>query len=162
MKVKTTVWDAAAHLKTKEDMAAYLSCAFEEGDAAVLHAACEFDCMKVIEAAVCIYVKGNSRANCLANSADTHLVFRDDFREGARRIPARERLMAHHHFQPPVALAYPEFCRCGQLLSVEHRKSKCRVHRNFRSGSAEQSPYGQAKRLSLDIPKCDVDGGDGV
>lgn len=36
MKAKTTVWDAAAHLKTKEDMAAYLACALEEGDAALI------------------------------------------------------------------------------------------------------------------------------
>jgi probable addiction module antidote protein len=39
MKAKTTVWNAAAHLKTKEDMAAYLACAFEEGDAALIAAA---------------------------------------------------------------------------------------------------------------------------
>jgi probable addiction module antidote protein len=39
MKAKTTAWDAAAHLKTKEDMAAYLACAFEEGDAALIAAA---------------------------------------------------------------------------------------------------------------------------
>ena len=36
MKTKTTLWDAAEHLKTKEDMAAYLACAFEEGDAALM------------------------------------------------------------------------------------------------------------------------------
>lgn len=39
MKTKTTVWDAAKHLKTKEDMAAYLACAFEEGDSALIAAA---------------------------------------------------------------------------------------------------------------------------
>ena len=39
MKAKTTLWDAAEHLKTKEDMAAYLACAFEEGDAALIAAA---------------------------------------------------------------------------------------------------------------------------
>lgn len=39
MKVKTTVWDAAEHLKTKKDMADYLACAFEEGDPALIAAA---------------------------------------------------------------------------------------------------------------------------
>ena len=39
MKTKTTLWDAAEHLKTKEDMATYLACAFDEGDAALIAAA---------------------------------------------------------------------------------------------------------------------------
>ncbi len=39
MKTRTTLWDAAEHLKTKEDMAAYLACALEEGDAALIAAA---------------------------------------------------------------------------------------------------------------------------
>ena len=39
MKTKTTVWDAAAHLKTKKDRATYLACAFEEGDSALIAAA---------------------------------------------------------------------------------------------------------------------------
>ena len=39
MKTKTTVWDAAEHLKTKKDMAAYLACAFEQGDPALIAAA---------------------------------------------------------------------------------------------------------------------------
>jgi probable addiction module antidote protein len=39
MKARTTVWDAAEHLKTKEDMAAYVACAFEEGDPALIVAA---------------------------------------------------------------------------------------------------------------------------
>ena len=39
MKTKTTVWDAAAHLKTKKDRAAYLACALEEGDPALIAAA---------------------------------------------------------------------------------------------------------------------------
>ena len=39
MKTKTTVWDASDHLKTKEDMAAYVACALEEGDPALIAAA---------------------------------------------------------------------------------------------------------------------------
>ena len=39
MKTKTTVWDAAEHLRTKEDMAAYVACALEEGDPALIVAA---------------------------------------------------------------------------------------------------------------------------
>jgi len=39
MKTKTTVWDAAAHLKTKNDRAAYLAGAFEDGDPALIAAA---------------------------------------------------------------------------------------------------------------------------
>lgn len=39
MKIKTTLWDAAEYLKTKEDMAAYVACALEEGDAALVAAA---------------------------------------------------------------------------------------------------------------------------
>lgn len=39
MKAKTTLWDAAPYLKTKKDMAAYLACAIEEGDAALIAAA---------------------------------------------------------------------------------------------------------------------------
>ena len=39
MKTKTTVWEAAAHLKTKKDRAAYLACALEEGDSALIAAA---------------------------------------------------------------------------------------------------------------------------
>ena len=39
MKTKTTVWDAAAHLKTKKDRAAYLACALNEGDSALISAA---------------------------------------------------------------------------------------------------------------------------
>jgi probable addiction module antidote protein len=35
----TTVWDAAEHLKTKEDMAAYLEAALEEGDPSLIAAA---------------------------------------------------------------------------------------------------------------------------
>ncbi|MEI6329733.1 MAG: addiction module antidote protein [Pseudanabaena sp.] len=31
-KVKTSLWDAAKHLETKEDMAAYLEAALEDGD----------------------------------------------------------------------------------------------------------------------------------
>ncbi|NUN63555.1 putative addiction module antidote protein [Pseudanabaena biceps] len=31
-KVTTSLWDAAEHLETKEDMAAYLEAAFEDGD----------------------------------------------------------------------------------------------------------------------------------
>ena len=38
MKTKTTLWDAAEHLKTKEDMAAYVACALEEGDPALIAA----------------------------------------------------------------------------------------------------------------------------
>lgn len=39
MKTKTTVWDAAAHLKTKKARAAYLAFALEEGDSALIAAA---------------------------------------------------------------------------------------------------------------------------
>ena len=39
MKTKTYAWDAAEHLKTKEDMAAYVACALEEGDASLIAAA---------------------------------------------------------------------------------------------------------------------------
>jgi len=38
-KVKSTLWDAAEHLKTNEDMAAYLEAAIEDGDPAVISAA---------------------------------------------------------------------------------------------------------------------------
>ena len=38
-KVKTTPWDAAEHLKTKEDMAAYLEAAIEDSDPVVISAA---------------------------------------------------------------------------------------------------------------------------
>ncbi len=39
MKTKTTLWDAADHLKTKEEMAAYMACALEDGDPALIAAA---------------------------------------------------------------------------------------------------------------------------
>ena len=39
MKTKTVAWDAADHLKTKEDMAAYMACALEEGDVSLIAAA---------------------------------------------------------------------------------------------------------------------------
>ncbi|MEI6217378.1 MAG: addiction module antidote protein [bacterium] len=39
MKTKTTLWDAADHLKTKEEMAAYIACALEDGDPALIAAA---------------------------------------------------------------------------------------------------------------------------
>ncbi len=38
-KTKTRTWDAAAHLKSHEDMVAYLEAALEEGDAALFAAA---------------------------------------------------------------------------------------------------------------------------
>ena len=38
-KTKTTRWDAAEHLETEEDMAAYLEAALEEGDTALVAAA---------------------------------------------------------------------------------------------------------------------------
>jgi probable addiction module antidote protein len=38
-KIKTTKWDAAAHLKTDKDIAAYLEAALEDGDAALIAAA---------------------------------------------------------------------------------------------------------------------------
>jgi probable addiction module antidote protein len=38
-KTKTRVWDPAEHLVTKEDMAAYLEAALQEGDAALIAAA---------------------------------------------------------------------------------------------------------------------------
>ncbi|MBI5634334.1 MAG: putative addiction module antidote protein [Nitrospirae bacterium] len=38
-KVKTVPWDAAEHLKTDEDMAAYLEAAIEDGDPSVISAA---------------------------------------------------------------------------------------------------------------------------
>lgn len=37
--IATTVWDPAEHLKTEEDMAAYLEAALEEGDSALVAAA---------------------------------------------------------------------------------------------------------------------------
>jgi len=36
MKEKTTVWDMADHINTKEEAAAYLEAAFEENDTALL------------------------------------------------------------------------------------------------------------------------------
>ncbi|MFA7637777.1 MAG: addiction module antidote protein [Parvibaculum sp.] len=36
MSVKTTAYDSAAYLKTREDVAAYLEAAFEEGDASLI------------------------------------------------------------------------------------------------------------------------------
>ena len=39
MALKTKVWDAADHLETDADMAAYLDAALEEGDSAVIAAA---------------------------------------------------------------------------------------------------------------------------
>lgn len=39
MKTKTTLWDAADHLKTKKEMAAYIACALEDGDPALIAAA---------------------------------------------------------------------------------------------------------------------------
>jgi probable addiction module antidote protein len=39
MTLKTTVWDVAEHLKTNEDMAAYLDACLEEGDPALVAAA---------------------------------------------------------------------------------------------------------------------------
>ena len=41
MKTKTTVWNVAEHLKTKEEREAYLNAAFEDGDASVIAAALE-------------------------------------------------------------------------------------------------------------------------
>jgi probable addiction module antidote protein len=38
-KTRTTRWDAAAHLKSEEDMAAYLAAALDDGDPAVVTAA---------------------------------------------------------------------------------------------------------------------------
>jgi len=38
-KTKTMPWDAAEHLETEEDMAAYLEAALEEGDASLVAAA---------------------------------------------------------------------------------------------------------------------------
>ncbi|HEX2644868.1 MAG TPA: addiction module antidote protein [Thermoanaerobaculia bacterium] len=38
-KTTTTPWDPAEHLKTEDDMAAYLEAALEEGDAALVAAA---------------------------------------------------------------------------------------------------------------------------
>ena len=38
-KTVTTIWDPAEHLKTGEDMAAYLEAALEEGDSALVAAA---------------------------------------------------------------------------------------------------------------------------
>lgn len=38
-KIETRPWDAAEHLETEEDMAAYLEAALEEGDAALVAAA---------------------------------------------------------------------------------------------------------------------------
>ena len=38
-KTVTTIWDPADHLKTDEDMAAYLEAALEEGDSALVAAA---------------------------------------------------------------------------------------------------------------------------
>ena len=35
-KVNTTVWDAAEHLETEDDMAAYLEAALEEGDPSLI------------------------------------------------------------------------------------------------------------------------------
>ncbi len=39
IKVKTMPWDASEHLKTDEDMAAYLEAAIEDGDPVVISAA---------------------------------------------------------------------------------------------------------------------------
>ena len=39
MKTKTTTWNVAEHLKTKEEREAYLNAAFEDGDASVIAAA---------------------------------------------------------------------------------------------------------------------------
>jgi probable addiction module antidote protein len=39
VKTKTLPWDAAEHLETEEDMAAYLEAALEEGDASLVAAA---------------------------------------------------------------------------------------------------------------------------
>ncbi len=39
IKVKTRLWDAAEHLETEEDMAAYLGAVLEEGDAPLVVAA---------------------------------------------------------------------------------------------------------------------------
>ncbi|HEX3130234.1 MAG TPA: addiction module antidote protein [Thermoanaerobaculia bacterium] len=38
-KTRTRPWDAAEHLKTEEDMAAYLEAALQEGDSALVAAA---------------------------------------------------------------------------------------------------------------------------
>lgn len=38
-KIKTTKWDVAEHLKTEEDMAAYLEAALEDGDPKLVSAA---------------------------------------------------------------------------------------------------------------------------
>ncbi|HXG21564.1 MAG TPA: addiction module antidote protein [Methylomirabilota bacterium] len=38
-KIKTRLWDAAAHLKSEADMAAYLEAALEDGDPALVAAA---------------------------------------------------------------------------------------------------------------------------
>jgi probable addiction module antidote protein len=38
-KTRTQAWDAAAHLRSRDDMAAYLQAALEDGDAAVVAAA---------------------------------------------------------------------------------------------------------------------------
>ena len=38
-KTATTVWDPAQHLKTEDDMAAYLEAALEEGDSTLIAAA---------------------------------------------------------------------------------------------------------------------------
>ena len=38
-KIETRLWDAAEHLESEEDMAAYLDAALEDGDAAVVVAA---------------------------------------------------------------------------------------------------------------------------
>ena len=39
MKTKTSAWNVAEHLKTKEEREAYLNAAFEDGDASVIAAA---------------------------------------------------------------------------------------------------------------------------
>ena len=39
VKTQTRPWDAAAHLKTQEDIVAYIDAAFEDGDPALIAAA---------------------------------------------------------------------------------------------------------------------------
>jgi hypothetical protein len=74
--------------------------------------------MMKIQAAVCVDVELDIRTDRLAHGMHTRRIRLNDSGQWFR-LAARERFVADHHLQPPIALLHPELCSGRELLPIE-------------------------------------------
>ena len=135
---------------------------FEAGHVQGLQPPGQFDGVGKIEPATGIDRYLDIRADGLAHGGHAADVLVDGFGQWSGAIAPVEPGPADLHLHRAIALGHHDTAGVGELVAIEKGKTACGVGFDTVAGAADQFPDRLAQGLPLDVPKGEIDGGDGV